>query len=133
MTLGVGITDGKLLFYHGILEGNMDKHFSTIEYNNRTSYYCFNNFFPDNFGIPALNLTPITIDDIPHLHKRARHIPQIFFRQLSLLPPKTMVVLWSPLLILHNSFSYLIIILTLANKKNKYLVLSWQGEKKILL
>ena len=41
--LGMGITDVKLLYCHGVAEGNKDKKISTLEYNNRTVYYCFNN------------------------------------------------------------------------------------------
>ena len=38
VALGVGITDGKLLYCHGVSEGNEDKKMSTLEYNNRTVY-----------------------------------------------------------------------------------------------
>ena len=34
VALGMGITDGKLLYYHGVAEGNKDKKTSTLEYNN---------------------------------------------------------------------------------------------------
>ena len=61
----MGITDGKLLYWHGAAEGNMDKKISTLEYNNRTVYDCFNNTFTDDFGSPAIHVHPITIDDIP--------------------------------------------------------------------
>ena len=47
--LDVVITDGELLLCHGISEGNVDKKFSTIVYNNRTVYECFNNPFPKYF------------------------------------------------------------------------------------
>ena len=77
VSLGMGITDEKLLFYHGISEGSVDKQFSTIEYNNRKVYDCFNNLFPDDFGIPDLNLPPIIIDDRPNLDKRARYTPDL--------------------------------------------------------
>ena len=36
VALGMGITDGKLLYCHGVAEGNKDKKISTLEYNNRT-------------------------------------------------------------------------------------------------
>ena len=39
MALGMGITDGKLPYCHGVAERNMDKTSSTLEYNNRTVYY----------------------------------------------------------------------------------------------
>ena len=38
LALGMGITDGKLLYCHGVAEGNEDKKISTLEYNNRTVY-----------------------------------------------------------------------------------------------
>ena len=41
VALGMGITDGKLLYCHGVTEGNKDKKISTLEYNNRTVYDCF--------------------------------------------------------------------------------------------
>ena len=65
VVLGVGITDGDLLYCHGVVEGNVDKKISTLEYNNRTVYDCFNNHFTDEFSSPALHLPPITIDDRP--------------------------------------------------------------------
>ena len=52
VALGMGITDGKLLYCHGVAEGNKDKKISTLEYNNRTVYDCFNNPFTDDCGIP---------------------------------------------------------------------------------
>ena len=45
VALGMGIADGKLLYCHGFAEGNEDKKVSTLEYNNRTVYDCFNNPF----------------------------------------------------------------------------------------
>ena len=36
--LGTGITYGKLLYCHGVSEGNVDKRISRLEYNNRTVY-----------------------------------------------------------------------------------------------
>ena len=43
VALGMGIKDGKLLYCHGVAEGNKDKKILTLEYNNRTVYDCFNN------------------------------------------------------------------------------------------
>ena len=40
-------------------------------------YGYFNNWFTDDFGSPALNLTPITICDRPLLHKIAWYIPDL--------------------------------------------------------
>ena len=38
VSLGMGITDGKLLYCHGVVEGNVDKKISNFEYNNRAVY-----------------------------------------------------------------------------------------------
>ena len=38
VTLGMEITDGKLLFFHGISERSVDKKISMRAYNNRTVY-----------------------------------------------------------------------------------------------
>ena len=35
VALGMGIADGKLLYCYSVAEGNMDKKFSTLEYNVR--------------------------------------------------------------------------------------------------
>ena len=40
-------------------------------------YYCFNIPTTDDCGSPHLNLPHITIDDIPHLDKRACYIPDM--------------------------------------------------------
>ena len=77
VALGIGITDGNLLFCHGISEESTDKKISTIEYNNRTVYECFNNPFPDYFCSPYLNINPITIDDRPCLHKISCYTPDL--------------------------------------------------------
>ena len=34
VALGMGITYGKLIYCHGVSEGNVDKKISTLEYNN---------------------------------------------------------------------------------------------------
>ena len=47
MALGVGITDGKLLYFHGVAEVNVDKKIKILKYNNSTVYGCFNNPFID--------------------------------------------------------------------------------------
>ena len=38
VSLGVGIVYGNLLYFLGVAEGNLDRKFSTLEYNNRTVY-----------------------------------------------------------------------------------------------
>ena len=62
VVLGMGIIDGKLLYYCGVAEGNVDRKTSTLEYNIRTFYDCFNYLFTDEFGSPYLNLPSITFD-----------------------------------------------------------------------
>ena len=69
VALGMGITYGKLLYCQGVAEGNVTKKISTLEYNSRTVYDCFNDPFTDDFGSPNLHPTPINIDDIPHPHE----------------------------------------------------------------
>ena len=65
LALVMCITDGNLLYCHGVSEGNVDKKISTLEYNNRTVYDCFNHFFTSDFGSPDMHLPPITIVDRP--------------------------------------------------------------------
>ena len=65
MVLRVGIAYGKLLYCHGVEEGNVDNKISTLEYNNRTVYDCFNNPFTYDFGSPTMHIPPINIDDRP--------------------------------------------------------------------
>ena len=77
MVLGMDITDGKLLYCHGVAEVKEDKNFSTLEYNNRTVYDCFNNPFTDYCGSPDMPLPPITIDDRSPPHKIARYAPDL--------------------------------------------------------
>ena len=64
-------TNEKLLYCHGVSEGNVDKKISKLEYNNRTVYDCFNNLFTDEFNSLYFNLPPITFDNRPHWHKIA--------------------------------------------------------------
>ena len=92
VTLGMVITDGKLLYCHGVAEGNVDRKISALEYNNRTVYDCFNYPFTADFGSPAMHLPPITIDDRPPRIKDI-DIPQICSQLPFLLPLKIMLVL----------------------------------------
>ena len=71
------ITDGKILYCHGVAEGNVDKKISTLEYNNMTVYDCFNNSFTADFGSPSMHLPPNIIDHRPRPHKRARYTPYL--------------------------------------------------------
>ena len=88
----MGIIDGKLLDCHGVAEGNVDREFSTLEYNNRTVYDCFNNPFTYEFGSPSFNIPPIIFDDRPCPHKIACYT-QICSQLPSLLPLKIILVL----------------------------------------
>ena len=75
--LGMGITDRKLLFCHGISERSVEKIISTRYYNNRMVYDYSNNTFPAYCGSPYFNLPPITIGDRSLLDKRARYTPDM--------------------------------------------------------
>ena len=92
----MGITYEKLLYCHGVAEGNMDKKISTLDYNNRTVYDCSNNTFTDGFGIPDLNLPPITIDDRPRLHKRSRYTPDLLPDPISVASGNAISTLTTP-------------------------------------
>ena len=86
VALGMGITDGKLLYFHGVAEVNVGKNKSTLNYRNSMVYYCFNNPFTDEFCIQNLNLPPITIDDILRPHKRSRYTPDLLPAAISAAP-----------------------------------------------
>ena len=93
VALGMGITDGKILYCHSVAEGNEDKKISTLEYNNRTVYDCFNNTFTSDFGIPAMNLPLIIINDRPPPPCiKEPYIPQIYSQLPYMLPLKIMLV-----------------------------------------
>ena len=92
----MGITDGKLLYYHGVAEGNEDKKFSALEYNNRKVYYCFSNPFTDDCGSLAIHLPPITIDDRPPGHKRARYAPNMLPAAISVASEISVSTLTTP-------------------------------------
>ena len=77
VTLGMGITHGKLLYCNGVAQVNVDKKNLTLDYNNRTVYDCLNNPFTAYFGSPDMHLPPITIDDRPRPHKRDKYNPYI--------------------------------------------------------
>ena len=77
VALGMGITDGNLVYCHGVAEVNFNMKILTLEYNNRTVYYCFNSPFTSDFGIPAVHLPPITVDDRPPPHIKEPNIPHI--------------------------------------------------------
>ena len=84
VALGMVITDGKLLYCHGVAEGNEENKISTLEYNSRTVYDCFNNPFTYDFSSLALNLPPITFDDRPLPHKIARYTPYLLPDNISI-------------------------------------------------
>ena len=101
VVLGLGITDGNLLFCYGISVGSVEKKISMIEYKNRTVYDCFSNPFTADCGSPALNSPPINIDDRPTKIKDPA-IPLSCFQLPYLLPLKTLLVLLPTLLIHHK-------------------------------
>ena len=84
----MGITDGKLLYCHGVAEVNEDNKVPTLKYNNRTVYECFNNPFTADCGSPAMHIPPITIDDRPPPHKRARYAPNMLPATISVASKK---------------------------------------------
>ena len=94
--MGMGITDGNLLYCHSVAEGKKDKKISTLEYNNRTDYDCFNNPFTVDFGIPDMHLPPITIDDRPPLPKRARYAPNLLPATISVASENPVSTLTTP-------------------------------------
>ena len=63
VALGMGIIDTKLLFCDGISEKNKNKQITIGEYNGRTLCDFFNNLFEFYYGISALNIPPIAIDN----------------------------------------------------------------------
>ena len=86
MALGVGITNGNILSFHGITEGSVEKKNWMIEYNNRKVYDCFNKPLPSDFGILALDITPITNYDIPCQDKRYQYTPDLIPASISVPP-----------------------------------------------
>ena len=92
VALGMGITDGNILFSHGISEVSVDKKIARREYNNMVVYDRSNNPFTADCGRPDLNTPPITIDDTSHPHKYPI-IPLIRFQLPYLLPLKTLLLL----------------------------------------
>ena len=99
----------------------MDKKISTRGCNYRTFYDYLYNTFPDYCGSQYFNLPPITIENIPHPHKRARYFPNLLPATISV-ASENIVVLWPTLLIRHNSLSYLLMILTLPIKWGKIIL-----------
>ena len=90
------IRDGKLLYCHGFVEGNVDKKVSTLECNNRTVYDCFNDPFTGECGSPDLNLPTTTIDYIPHPNKRTRYTPYLIPDAISVASEKSVSTLTTP-------------------------------------
>ena len=87
---------GKLLYCHGVAEGDVENKFSTLDYNNGTVYDCFNNNFTSDFCIPDMNIPPITIDDRSPPHKRARYTPDILPDAISVASENSVSTLTTP-------------------------------------
>ena len=96
MELGMGIADGKLLYCHGVAEGNMDKKISTLEYNNRNFYDCLNNPFTADCVSPAMHLPTITINYRPPPPKRARYAPNLLPATIFVASEKSVITLTTP-------------------------------------
>ena len=96
VALGMGITDRKPLYRHGVAEGKKDKKISTLEYNKRTFYDCFNNQFTADCGSPDMHLPPITIDDRPPPHKRSRYAPNLLPATISVASENSVSTLNNP-------------------------------------
>ena len=92
----MGITDGKLLYCHGVAEGNADNLFSTLEYNNRTVYDCFNDPFTADCGSPAMHPPPITFDGRHPPHKIARYAPDLLPAAISVASENSVSTLITP-------------------------------------
>ena len=74
----------------------MDRKISKRYYNNMMVYDCFDNPFTYKFGSPSLNLLPITFDDIPRLHKRARYNPDLLSAARSVASENSFSTLTTP-------------------------------------
>ena len=101
----MGIKYGKLLYFHGVVEGDLYKKISILEYINRTVYNYFNNTFTSDFGILAFIITPITIDDRPCLHKRSQYTPDMLPYAFSVSSENyfiTLTTLYDSLYLLHS-------------------------------
>ena len=92
----MGIEDGKLRYFHGVAEGNVYKKISTLEYNNKTIYECFNNTFTADFCNPDLNIPLITIDDRPHPHKISWYNPYLIPTDISVASENYVSTLTTP-------------------------------------
>ena len=92
----MGITYGNLPLFHGNSELSVYNKISTREYNNRKFYDCLNNPLLDDCGIPDLNIPPISIDDIPRLHKRSRYTPVLIPSAISVASENSVSNLTNP-------------------------------------
>ena len=124
----MGITYGKLLLCHGILDKNRDKTISTREYKYSTVYYCFNKTFPV-FGVSTtLNFPPISIDD----SKRTKNpgITLMRFHLPFLLILETLLVCWQTLLTtqIFLSWSMMILIVNIPSCVSTLAVARWHED-----
>ena len=80
----MGITYGKIILFHGIPEGSVDKKISKIWCNKKTVYDYFNNPFPYYCGGQDLDPTHFTIDNRNHLNKREIYTPDLLPSDISI-------------------------------------------------
>ena len=74
----------------------MEKKISTLDYNNRTVYDCFNTPFIADFGSPVMHLPPITIDDRPPPLKISRYAPNLLPSTISVASENSVSTLTTP-------------------------------------
>ena len=74
----------------------LDNKISTLEYNKRSVYDCFDNTFTYEFGSPYLYLPPITIDDRPLLHKISQYTPDLLPSVISVASENSVGTLTTP-------------------------------------
>ena len=96
VALGMVITEGNILVYHGIPEESDKKKISLRYYNARTFYEFSNNYFPDDLCRPVLNLPPIPIDDSSCLDKLSQYTPDLLPYTISFSSENSVITLTAP-------------------------------------
>ena len=100
----MGITDGNIIYSHGVSEGNVNRKISTLDYNNRTFYECFDDLFKDDFISRDLNIPRITFNYRPRPHKRARYTPDMLPASISVASENSFNTLNAPFLFAKSPF-----------------------------